>query len=1165
MAPDVAKKAPKLCKKYTYTEHSKYSQWEKERRARFNDRLEELSRMMPGYSKENPWKKIEIIEQAINNITKRKVEASKSQEDAISGLAREVHQLKSIILQFTNIKNVNADVFKLTSTEIGRTLDSLAEQEKENLPPEPPDPEAEESLAFVAKIARSNDHDYIRTTEETPSLEVDGEVVVETAVADQEEQEEMIIKAAPPQPLIVDLVAEFDPQPLPSYITFEPTAAVASSLPEAPQLLNLQDIIWPRGMAAVPNVRTVFVNKGSRASLLPSEPITGVHKLPIPRLKPPKRRPRPKKLRRGTSKTKVKPTEKDETIENVAVNLPLTEGGQETSTKEINESLEALEAVEEALPLDKDDILQNNEEMEILEETIKEQGERETREKSEKDAKKKEGKRGSILDKDGEKVVVHKKKVDQGKKKSKSSYSIAALCQISVNIGDRPEMANSPGVLSLNSVGTMSPSHTPAPTPTPDPSKTFGMETCEIVIGREENVLEELRTIRPEDVTFETPGPSGETTMKKTVSPSQNFLTNFPAVSKSDQDDTISVSTKTIQRDIYEALKDLDKDLNLEPESLPEPVERDDTKPEEPKKIQEPIKETVKAVVTTVSTVTVSRYLTSCTTTTEAPPSTTSSALSVYDFSASKPDTPPIPLQKARKQEIRKEEGRVMPAYKSPEKKTYTEMQSKPKKSPVDGGKGKEVVGVAGQNQQYQGMEYQQVQGKQYHQPSATYQSRHQMYMGSHYPTYQGMGPLQQQHPYHHSPHHPYPSDEMKSGSHHSRYSCASHSYLPAPNYHHYPSAPKHYQGQPGWGQQHYPKSRDRGQTHMEMDTAGHSTPAQASGTTFTVNQLVNSGQRKSSGTKRSSTAGKGGSVAKTGRGEVAKEKEKEDCRKRSGATRRNKSGGRSTSYSAESLMLPSSSGLVVTADTKEDQAKVKVGPSPSKKESKMETMSGSRAQTTNTWANTDHFGGLQLSSLSPSPASLFPQDLSSLDFPMPMFGPGEGKDYTLPPSSQTQKTPGKQQAACQRAGTTSVVDWSLNTNILEGGWPLPTITPPGDPMADPMASYNFMSPVPHSHPGFYSCSAPQSGVRQGQGQSYSAHSAANIPVSGYSSSTMVMAKSGTSQPFPPSQVDSLIFSVHSNSPSCRHRRAPWSTSTSPQSFPRLTFQQLDTQPQTVR
>ena len=52
--------------------------------------------------------------------------------------------------------------------------------------------------------------------------------------------------------------------------------------------------------------------------------------------------------------------------------------------------------------------------------------------------------------------------------------------------------------------------------------------------------------------------------MRKTVSPSQNFLTNLPAVSKSDQEDTISVSTKTIQRDIYQVLKDLDKDLNLE-------------------------------------------------------------------------------------------------------------------------------------------------------------------------------------------------------------------------------------------------------------------------------------------------------------------------------------------------------------------------------------------------------------------------------------------------------------------------------------------------------------------------------------------------------------------------------------------------------------------------
>ncbi|TRY79526.1 hypothetical protein TCAL_09433 [Tigriopus californicus] len=57
----------------------------------------------------------------------------------------------------------------------------------------------------------------------------------------------------------------------------------------------------------------------------------------------------------------------------------------------------------------------------------------------------------------------------EGKSKSKSSYSIAALCQISVNIGEPSEtaMVNSPGMVSLNSVGTGSPAVTPAPTPTP--------------------------------------------------------------------------------------------------------------------------------------------------------------------------------------------------------------------------------------------------------------------------------------------------------------------------------------------------------------------------------------------------------------------------------------------------------------------------------------------------------------------------------------------------------------------------------------------------------------------------------------------------------------------------------------------------------------------------
>ena len=1133
MAPDMAKKGPKVCKKYAYTEHSKYSQWEKERRARFNDKLEELARVLPGHSKENPWKKIEILEQAIGNVTKRRAEVARSQEDAVNSLAGEVNSLKTIILRFTEFNKAAEDIFAVSSAEIRRVLEEMEERDKENKPPEAEevvgDAEAEDSLAFVAKIARSNDHDYTRTVAETPSLEVEGEVVVETV----QEQEEVGQLEAVGEPVLVDLVAQQLPAQ-PSYIALDP-AAHPTILADTQQVINLQDILWPRGKASVPNVMTVFVNKGSRASLLPSDSLVGATKLPIPRLKQPKRVPKSKKPRRAVVKKKVATVEEEKVAENeveeeLVLSIPVETveiSVKETNVEEI-ESLENLNSVDASLPLDKEVIdLQNNEEMEILEETIKEQGERETREKSEKDAKKKEGKGSS--DKDSDKVVVHKKKVDTGKKKSKSSYSIAALCQISVNIGDRPEMANSPGVLSLNSVGTMSPSHTPAPTPTPDPTKTFGMEALGITMDKEEeNVLEELRTIRPEDVSFETPGPSSaDANLKKNVSPSQNFLTNFPAVSKADQEDSISVSTKTIQRDIYQALKDLDKELNLESEALVGGEVQVAPPKAETKKVADSGTKVTKVVVSTVSSAVVSRYLPSCTATVSTP-STTASAMSVYDFSATKPETPPIPLQKTRKQEPRREEVRTTAVYKSPEKKTYTEMQSKPKKSPPEGSKAKEGMGAGGQvGQQYpQAMEYQHGQAKaHYQQPPASYQSRHQMYMG-HYTPYQSMAPLQQQHPYQHTPHHPYPpgEGEMKGGqsSHHSRYSCSSHAYLPAPNYHHYPSGPKHYpgQGQPAWGPhqaQHYPKARERAQPpHMDMEAA-IATPTQVSATTFTVNQLVNSSQRKSGGTKRSSTV-KSGGAAKAARGEVIKEKEKEDCRKRSGGSRRNKSGGRSTSYSAESLMMPSSSVLTVTADTKEE---AKLKSTPTKKEGKQEGMAASsRSQASNSWANTDHFSGLQLSSLSPSPASLFPQDLSSLDFPMPMFGPGEGKEYGVaaPVSQASQKTPGKQQAACQRAAAT-VADWTLNSTILEGGWPLPTLTPPGDPMGDPMASYNFMSPMPHNHT-FYPCSAPQSGGRpQGQAHSYSAHSAANIPVSGYSSSTMVMTKAGTSQPFPPSQA----------------------------------------------
>ena len=64
---------------------------------------------------------------------------------------------------------------------------------------------------------------------------------------------------------------------------------------------------------------------------------------------------------------------------------------------------------------------------------------------------------------------------------------------------------------------------------------------------------------------------------------------------------------------------------------------------------------------------------------------TSSSAISVYDFQASKPETPPIPLQESRKDNKSSQKSAAPLAeqpksYSSTEKKTYTELQSKQKK-----------------------------------------------------------------------------------------------------------------------------------------------------------------------------------------------------------------------------------------------------------------------------------------------------------------------------------------------------------------------------------------------------------------------------------------------------------------------------------------------------
>ena len=121
MAPDISDKKTKVCKKYSHSDHSKYKQWEKDRRDRFNVKLEELASCLPNYSKENPWKKVEIVENAIvnlRNLANDIQSKNNSDRDTIRKLSAEVNSLKDIILQFTSFKKSSEDIYKLTSDEI---------------------------------------------------------------------------------------------------------------------------------------------------------------------------------------------------------------------------------------------------------------------------------------------------------------------------------------------------------------------------------------------------------------------------------------------------------------------------------------------------------------------------------------------------------------------------------------------------------------------------------------------------------------------------------------------------------------------------------------------------------------------------------------------------------------------------------------------------------------------------------------------------------------------------------------------------------------------------------------------------------------------------------------------------------------------------------------
>ena len=430
MAPDITEKKTKNCsKKYAYSAHSKYSKWEKDRRDRFNSKLEELAECLPNYNKDNPWKKVEIIENAILTITTGSVSQNKVSEDTIRKLSNEVNNLKSVILQFTGFSKSSEDIYRVTSHDISSILSEIAvsekaQQEDSILPvqvvasPEKTD----KSLAFVAKIAQSNDHCYSMNVSEQISGEVE---VVESEVGVQDKAGPQLAKVVG----IVETVETLDSNSPDETCCL--TLVQDGSVVELPQLISFEEQTAPVNCAS--NVRTIFVNETPRPSPSvlfqppppPPPPVIAeivdngrlVNKIAIPRLRLEKKK---KKVRKTYTRTKpfVKSVKKDKRIKVALQN-----------------ALKDKNIFNKENPDEADDPLINKEEIELLEETLKEDTE-----KTEKAALSKDKKIST-----GDSA---KRKLESlSKKKSKSSYSIAALCQISVNIGDRPEIANSPGVI----------------------------------------------------------------------------------------------------------------------------------------------------------------------------------------------------------------------------------------------------------------------------------------------------------------------------------------------------------------------------------------------------------------------------------------------------------------------------------------------------------------------------------------------------------------------------------------------------------------------------------------------------------------------------------------------------------------------------------------------
>lgn len=493
----------------------RFRQWEKLRRDRFNELLGELAQLLPGYSPcpgitssssseatNTPgalkWSKKEIVERAIHRIQSLEQkqpnqrgfsprldeempdEDNNEERNALKkkmhALMKQNRKLRELIRIEFQIDLSETEFKKLNVREIKEVIDCVQRDRgkknasesgnKENIDPTTV---LRDEDVFVAPI-HTSDHSYALVVRDQPDVVIGDEQIAEEVVETDQPTPVPIQKPIASEPILVEMA----PPPalsLPQITILPPAQFLVPSFMSGNVFMRtvnpVEKLPLPRLCRGQAGVQTVnVISSAPKTSVLD---LSELRRLRIGRRGQKKRTK--KQIAEDLEKEKKAKEAKEAEIEAEAKSRP-------SKTAVVVEKevigIQDVTKVEASLPaaiLASEDPNASDHEEDALE-TIDLTKELQVKETPEPKVvvEKPEKMPQKVV-----KVTKEKSKLkpdletSDGKSKSKSSYSIAALCQISVNIGEPSEnaMVNSPGMVSLNSVGTGSPAVTPAPTPTP--------------------------------------------------------------------------------------------------------------------------------------------------------------------------------------------------------------------------------------------------------------------------------------------------------------------------------------------------------------------------------------------------------------------------------------------------------------------------------------------------------------------------------------------------------------------------------------------------------------------------------------------------------------------------------------------------------------------------